>query len=215
MTGAKELTVSMIVAAAEGSDEARAKILETVASQVRLMVLARLAPSPAQLGAVDEIAQQALVALNAGLARLKTRTAAGLKAYLSGVVQHKVADFIRAGGRTRGAGPVVCSLDTTVADFSQVGPMWQFLSASGVSPRTAVDQAERIRKLMEEFGGLRPLYREVLTLTFFDQLTTVEVAERLHLSRSRVSRLWGRARKTLQRRMSDGIVRGGDGDRAG
>lgn len=201
MTEVTELTDSVVVAASEGSDWARTRLLEVLAPQVRLMVRARLAPSPAQLYAVDDLAEQVLAALAAGLPRLEARTTAGLKAFLSGIVNHKVTDFIRAGGSPERMRPVIQSLDSTVADFSQVGPMWQFLSASGVSPRTAVDHAERISKLMEEFGRLAAVHREILTLAFFDQLPLAEIAERMQLSRGAASMLLIRAVQTLRQNL--------------
>ena len=200
MTEVTELTDSVVVAASEGSDWARTRLLEVLAPQVRLMVRARLAPSPARLYAVDDLAEQVLAALAAGLPRLEARTTTGLKAFLSGIVNHKVTDFIRAGSPA-GMRPAIQSLDSTVADFSQVGPMWQFLSASGVSPRTAVDHAERISKLMEEFGRLAAVHREILTLAFFDQLPLAEIAERMQLSRGAASMLLIRAVQTLRQNL--------------
>ena len=200
MTEVTELTDSVVVAASEGSDWARTRLLQVLAPQVRLMVRARLAPSSAQLYAVDDLAEQVLAALAAGLPRLEARTTTGLKAFLSGIVNHKVTDFIRAGSPA-GMRPAIQSLDSTVADFSQVGPMWQFLSASGVSPRTAVDHAERISKLMEEFGRLTAVHREILTLAFFDQLPLAEIAERMQLSRGAASMLLIRAVQTLRQNL--------------
>jgi RNA polymerase sigma factor (sigma-70 family) len=200
MTGVAELSDSIIVAAAEGSDWARTRLLELLAPQVRLMVRARLAPTPNQLLAVDDLAGQVLTALSNGVGRLENRTAAGLKAFLSSIVQHKVADFIREGNEQE-ARPAIQSLDSTVADFSRVGPMWQFLSASGVSPRTALDHAERIGRLMDELGRLSAPHREVLILAFFDQLSVGEIADQMQLTRAAASMLLLRALQTLRRAM--------------
>lgn len=201
MTGVVELTDSTVIAASEGSDWARAYVLEVLAPRVRLMVWARLAPSLAQLRAVDDLAEEALAALAAGLTRLETRTTTGLKAFLSGIVRHKVEDFLRADGGVQGVRPVIRSLDSTVSSFSQVGPLWQFLSASGVSPRTAIDHAERISLLMVELGQLAADHREILTLAFFDQLPLAEIAERMQRSREAASMLLKRAILTLRQNM--------------
>ncbi len=200
MTAVAELSDSVIVAASEGSDWARAQLLEVLAPQVRLMVRARLAPSPTQLGAMEDLAGQVLTALASGLGRLENRTAAGLKAFLSSIVKHKVADFIRE-SNDPDARRVVQSLDSTVADFSQVGPMWQFLSASGVSPRTALDHAERVGRLMDELGRLSAVHREVLILAFFDQLSVAEIAQQMQLSRAATSMLLIRALQALRAAM--------------
>jgi RNA polymerase sigma factor (sigma-70 family) len=213
MIGAWELTDSVVVAATDGAEAVRAELLVALAPQVRLMVLARLAPGPAQLGAVDEISEEVLVALAASLSQLKTRTAAGLKGFLSGILTHKVNDFLRGGRRPGGDHPAIRSLDSTVADFSRVGPLWQFLSASGVSPRSALDQAERISTLMEEFARLSAAHREVLTLAFFDQLPIGEIAERMQLSRPAASMLLIRAMQTLRQNMIAGSPWGPTGGR--
>jgi RNA polymerase sigma factor (sigma-70 family) len=197
MSGQVELSDSVIVAAAEGSDWARAQLLEVLTPQVRLMVRARLAPTPNQLFAVDELVDQVLMGVVGGVGRLENRTATGMKSFLSRIVRNKVADFIRE-ARAPGRRLAIQSLDTTVADLSQVGPMWQFLSASGMSPRTALDHAECLSRLMDELGRLEAAEREALVLTFFDRLTVAEMAEQMQLTRAAAAKLVVRGLRTLQ-----------------
>ena len=80
MFGATKLTDEVVRAAAEGSHEELGRLLEEIRPQVRLMVVARLSPTPAQFGEVDEIAQKVMLALTDGISRLENRTVAGLKA---------------------------------------------------------------------------------------------------------------------------------------
>ncbi len=55
---------------------------------------------------------------------------------------------------------------------------------------------------MIELGGLKAEYREAITLAFFDQMTTRDIAQRMELSRPAASMLLLRAVKALRRSMS-------------
>jgi RNA polymerase sigma factor (sigma-70 family) len=209
--GATELTDQAVQAAAEGSEPERSHLAEVLEPRVRLMVVARLSPAPRQLHAVDEITQEALTALAAGLSRLKKRSLRGLKAYVSGIVGHKVADFLRGCPQGNGPQPVVGSLDSTVIALSRAGPLWQFLSASGTSPSGAVARAEQAERLMSELGRLKDQYRKVITLAFFDQLPTDEVAGQMNISQRAACMLLLRAVRTLRRNMT-GSSRTGSGN---
>jgi hypothetical protein len=96
----------------------------------------------------------------------------------------------------------VVSLDTTVADFSEVGPLWKFLSISGRSPLSGAGLTDQVSLVLSELGRLKDEHREVITLTLFDQLTTAEVAERLGISRRAASMLFLRAIRSLRRRVT-------------
>ncbi|HPM23384.1 MAG TPA: sigma-70 family RNA polymerase sigma factor, partial [Phycisphaerae bacterium] len=144
-----------------------------------------------------------LLAVLAGLPRLEVRTLAGLRAFVSGVVTRKVADFIRGRGNGHRPERKVRSLDSTIADLSHAGPVWEFLSASGASPHSAVDQAERIARLMSELARLKDSYRQVITLAFFDQLPLSEIAEQMGLSRPAASMLLIRAVQALRQQVAD------------
>ena len=195
------LTDATVAAAADGTPGEKARVLGVVAPQVRLMVLARLSAAPDRMCDVEDVSQAALTGLTTALSRLENRTVGGLKAYVSGIVAHKVSDFLRTKPAERRGRPGV-SLDSTVAGFSSPGPLWQFLSASGTSPLSAADRTDQIMRLMEELGQLKPEHREVITLAFFDQLPTSEVAANLRVSRPAAAMLLLRAVKALRRRMT-------------
>jgi RNA polymerase sigma factor (sigma-70 family) len=202
MFGAVELTNDLVAAAAGGAVRARAQLLEALRPQARLMVLGRLSPTPAQWGAIEELGEQVLLALAEGLGRLEQCTVYGLRAFLSGIVAHKVADFLRTDGKPGGPQPAIRSLESTVVGFSGTGPLYEFLSASGTSPLSAVVQAEQLNRLMSEYARLKATYRQVITLAFFDQLPVAEIARQTQLTPAAASMLLIRAVRTLRHNMT-------------
>ena len=202
MFGASELTDDLVAAAVNGKQADTTRMLELVSPQVELMVTARLSPTPGQLHDVQEISQLAMVALNRGLPRLRIRTVRGLRAFMSGIVARKVADHLKGRGEGDLTGPRPGSLDTTVRRMSGTGPLWQLLSASGRSPASEAARGELFERVMIELGQLKPEYREAITLAFFDQMTTRDIADRMALSRPAASMLLLRAVNALRRSMN-------------
>lgn len=212
MFGPVELTDDAVRAASEGSRTALSCLVEAVQPQIRAMVLVRLSPTPAQFHAVEDVTQQVLTDLMEGISRLKCRTLAGLRAYLSGVVRHQVADVLRGRDPQCGADRGVRSLDSTVGDLTEPGPLWQFLSTGGASPRTEAERDEQAGLMLAEIGRLKREYRDVIVMAFFDQLPTGEIAEHLDLSRPAASMLLIRAVRALRRNMGGA---NGNGQRDG
>jgi RNA polymerase sigma factor (sigma-70 family) len=182
-----------------GTAQAVETLLRAIGPQIRLMVAARL---PGRYHDLEELTQLVLVALHDALPRLERPTVAGLKAYLSGIVTRKVADHLRRRGGGDLVGPAWPSLDSTVMGLSGASPLWQLLSAAGTSPPSAAAQADQFARLMEELGKLKADYREVVTLAFFDQLPTRDIAERMRLTRPAASMLLLRALRTLRRNLT-------------
>lgn len=209
--GAATLTDEVVQAASGGSTVECERVAQALAPQVRLMVMARLSPTPAQFHAVEDVTQAALTSLTAGLERLNHQTVPGLRAFVSTIVARRVADHLRARRPVAVAGGRIRSLDSSVGDYSDAGMLWQFLSASGTSPPSAAERADELRLVMEELGHLKPEHREVVTFAFFDQLPTSEIATRLDISRPAASMLLIRAVKTLRRNITGSSqVGGGD-----
>jgi RNA polymerase sigma factor (sigma-70 family) len=202
MFGAGALTDETVCAAAAGSRPDVARVAEMLQPQVRLMVVARLCPTPAQLDAVDEITQDVMLALTTSISRLETRTVDGLRAYLSGIVMHKVAGALQGQRRGGAGGRRPRSLDSTIASLSQAGPLWQFLSASGTSICSAIARAEMTERLIVSLGKLTAQHREIITLAFFDQLSVGEIARQQGSSRAAISMLLIRAVQTLRQAMT-------------
>lgn len=202
MIGVAEITDDLAVAAAEGAPGAVAQLLEALRPQVRRMVMVRLRPTAAQSRALDDLADQALLALAAGLGRLERCTVAGVKAFLSGIVTHKVADFITADGKAKHGEPAIRSLDSAVTGSSGGELLCDFLSASATSPLSAVDRAEQISRLMSGFARLKDTHQQVITLAFFDQLPVAEIGQQMGLTPAAASMLLIRAVRTLRQNMA-------------
>lgn len=99
-------------------------------------------------------------------------------------------------------GPVCPSLDSTVTVFSGPTPWWEILSAHGTSPSGAVEREDLFKKLMKELAHLKVEHWEVITLAFFDQLPTAEIAARMDLSRPAASMLLIHAIRGLRRQLT-------------
>ncbi len=202
MFGASELTDNLVATAVDGEQADTTRILELVSPQVELMVTARLSPTPGRLHDVQEITQLAMVALSQGLPRLRTRTVRGLRAFMSGIVARKVADHLNRRGESDLTGPRPGSLDASVSGISGTAPLWQLLSAGGRTPASEAARGELFEHVMLELGNLKPEHREAITLAFFDQMSTREIAERMDMSRPAASMLLLRAVNALRHRMN-------------
>lgn len=196
-----ELSDATVVEAVRGERLAMEHVAEVMSHRVRLMVFARLSPSRGDTAALEDITQESLGALLAGLPTLKVLTAAGLRSFASTIVTRRVADFCRdPAGVGRGRRPPG-SLDSTVMGLSSAGPLWQFLSASGVSPLSAAVRENQLQRVMEELGRLRDEYRAVITMAFFDQLSTVQIAEQTGTTRHAAAMTLLRAVRALRERV--------------
>jgi RNA polymerase sigma-70 factor (ECF subfamily) len=208
MIGVAELTDEVVCAAVAGDSSACAQVFEQLQPRVRLMVAARLSPTPAQFGALDDLAQEVMVALTTALPNLARRTVAGLNAFVSGILTRQVALGIRRRGFAEAVREHVVSLDATVAALSTGGPLWQFLSGSGTSPSLAAARHEQVQQLMTALGQVKPEHREVITFVFFDELPIAEVAEQMGVSRPAASMLLLRAVHALRRQMTGSSTTG-------
>jgi len=213
MFGAADITDELVASSVDGSEQDTDYILRAIEPKIRLMVTARLSATPAQYHAVQEITHLAMVGLGDGIGRLRKRTVAGLKAFASGIVSRKVSDYLKRRGGGDLVGPAPRSLDSTATAISGASPLWQILSADGTSPASAADRADCLAGLLEELGRLRPEYREIITLAFFDQLPTREIAERMGISRPAASMQLIRAVKTLRRNLTGSSQIGGRDER--
>ena len=200
MFGGATLSDDMVCAAAEGSERDFAHISEAILPQVRVMVLARLIPTTAQLPAVDDTTQEVMLALTEGISRLERRTVSGLKSFVSGIVKHKVCERLRR-PKAETDGGCAQSLDSTVTTLSEAGPLWQFLSAGGTSPSGVAARAALVAKFFAELRTLKPAYREVITLALIDELPTRDIAREMGISRNAAAMALKRAGKALRRGM--------------
>jgi RNA polymerase sigma factor (sigma-70 family) len=213
MFGVAVLTDEVVAAATAGSNEAAARIAHALAPQVRVMVTGRVCATPHQAHAVEDITQQVMIGINNGMSRLENRTVAGLAGYTSRIVSNKVVDFLKSQRPTHGS-PPVASLDSTVAGASGTAPMWQFLSASGRTPLSEAARADERDRVLHKLAELDEKDREIITLAFFDQLQTGQIAEQLGVSRPAAAMRLLRAVNALRRSLtgSSRIVQKNDHD---
>lgn len=196
MFQSEAITDEVVHSASQGSAVDRERILKAITPEVFAMIAVRFAPTPAQFHAVEELAQETLMALSNGLANLRTATVAGLRSYASGIVTRRVATFLKEDHSKRSARLV--SLDSSTQHAAIAGPLRELLTASGLTPRSALVHGEEISRVIEALAQLKSSYREVITLSFFDQLSMDEAADRMNLSRSAASMLLMRAMKKLR-----------------
>jgi RNA polymerase sigma factor (sigma-70 family) len=191
----------LVVAASTGDQNAQARLFEYMAPQVRMMVNARLNPTTAQTQIAEDLVQESLLALRQSIGGLQRQTAAGLRAFTSTIVSRHVADALRDRHRMSRRG--LQSLDSAVqADFSGATPLWAILSAGGSSPLTQADHADLVPRVMGALETLKPEHRQVITLAFFDQLETSDIANEMKISRPAASMVLIRAIKALRRSLT-------------
>lgn len=165
------------------------------------MVIARLSPQPNQWHAVEEIVQESLAGLVQSITTLERADASGLRAYLGRIVDHKVADRIRKQGRPGRWTGSLRGLHDTGQSLSGSPPLAAWLSATGITPRTAADEREQIEGMLHCLGRLKDEHRLAITYAFFDQLRTAEIAERMGITRAAASMLLLRAIRALRSAM--------------
>jgi len=213
MSTLADLTDETVAEAIDGASQAIERVTAAVNDQMRLMVYARLNPTAAQLGHVEELTQQSIESFLAGLSTVTVRSVAGIRSFASTIVARRVADHIRNPAGTGRGKPPPRSLDSTVAGYTVAGPLWQFLSAGATGPLSAAVREDQFQRAMVELSRLRDEYRAVITMAFFDQLSTAQIAERLGVSRQAAAMALLRAVRALRERLSAAESHEGDADR--
>jgi len=188
------------------------RLIEGIEPHVHRMVIGRLNPRPNQLHAAEEVSQEVLIAVASSLPSLQNRSAAGFRAFLSTIVDHKVIDRIRLQSRPGKRTGAIKSIYSTVAGNSSPARLVALLSQTGATPMTEADRAEEVSRMLSCMEDLKPEYRRVLTYAFFDQLRTAEVAECMGISRAAASMLLLRAVRALRAEMATSPERAEDAD---
>ncbi|GMU81248.1 MAG: sigma-70 family RNA polymerase sigma factor [Phycisphaerales bacterium] len=202
MPGAVELTDAIVEAGVAGSRPALRELIHALAPQIRLMVAARLHNVRDRFNAVDEVAQRVLLALLDSLPRLERRTVGGLKCYVSAIAARKAADYICMRRESKGRADTV-SLDPWRAAGVDDEMMDFVLSASDTTPGRAAEKSEQVQRMLAALDVMRPQYREVITLAFYDQLSVSDIGERLGISRPAASMLLMRAVNALRAQLRE------------
>ena len=191
------LTDEQVLAAINGSREARDVVLRVLARRIPAMVCVRLNPTAAQHHVVEDLSQEVLLSISEGIPRMREPTAIALKSMTSVVTARRVADYLRT--EKGGQKSPTRSLDSSLQGATTTLFMRDLIPATSLTPRTAAVRAEGVRQTMGELSRLKDEYRHVITLAFFDQLSMAQVADRLSLSRGAASMLLMRAIKALRK----------------
>ncbi len=207
MSSSEDLSESLVQAACTGASGARDRLLPAMRSRLVLMAAARLTAVPNRWCAVEEVVQESLVALLQGLDRLEDRTVAGLKRFAAGIVAHKAADYLKSDGVVVRRRPAVeARWRKQSGEAASVGGAFgiaALLMDSRPSPRSAARRHEAVQLVLTLIGGMSLDQQEVLTLAFFDQLTTVQIGQHLGITREAASMRVCRAVKALRSMLSD------------
>lgn len=75
------------------------------------------------------------------------------------------------------------------------------IDAEEESPEQAYIKSERNKRLYDALDGLKPEYREVLWLTFFDETDAEQIARIMHKSKPAVYTLLNRAKSSLKEKL--------------
>jgi len=187
----------LVEAALAGETVARDRLMTLVQPMVRAMVFARLSPMPHQHHDADDLVQESCLGLSQGLDSLQVPTIAALRSYASTIVSRRVADFLRKQARQDRQLPNAAA---ETAPESHL--LWVNLLADSLTPGTQAQNREDVMRIANALIGLKPRYREVITLALIDQLPMVEIATRLELTRPAASMLFLRALRTLRREVT-------------
>ena len=140
---------------------------------------------------VDDILQEVFLAAAQGLDRFTYRTPGSFMAWLSRIADHAIADAARHEGRRKRRPEELLPFKS---ESNPKGPEPVDLR----TPSQIFARQESMQILLRKLDSLPAEYREVILLTKFDGLTTVEVAERLGKSRESVALLLHRALKRFR-----------------
>lgn len=197
--GPDRLTDSLVQAAAAGDRLAQEQLLDTLRGRVGAMLSARLAPHHAHRDIIDDLVQETLLSLSLRITALNQRTVQGLRSYLSVVVRNRVFKHLKdATSRPWPAAPRSLQ-DPGIEAASSGVQLFESIRGTEPTPSSNAARAEIFRRLTAAMADLRPAYREVLTLAFFDQLNSSQIAEVLEVKRTTAAMLVMRALEALRR----------------
>ncbi len=195
------LTNELVAAAAAGDAIAIDRLIRWTIPAIRDLALVRLAARPGRFHTVEEIVQETAQAIANGVGRLSEPTVIRYKAYVRGIVDHKVADHLR---RAAHALPFVDDLraagDTLSGLESRTGLLEMF-GASTAGPGTKVARNEQVAAVVLAVARLAPDHNEAIELAFFCGLTTAEMGEQLGIGRNAAAMRLLRAIRALKREM--------------
>ena len=181
---------ALVAAAVQGDRDAQSKLLAAVLPRLRKLALDRFDAADDRSDAIEDVAQNAIIALADGLKGLRRQTVEGVMAYASRILDHKIADSIR---RRPQSGTI--ALDASDAGN---GSLRDRLPCTGTTPSKAASRSDDYGRVRDILARMRDADREIVSLAFFEQLSTAEIASRLGIAREAASMRLLRALRVLQ-----------------
>lgn len=188
-------TVSLLVPRAkEGSEEARAELLECVQDYVLLMAQKNTSPGMQGKFGASDVVQQSLAQVIQGFDNFRGNSANEFYGWLGRIVENEVKQLQRDFRRDK-------------RDITRERPMAVDHSGSGVgfvpadrqpTPKSRALAAEELALFQEALDRLSDDYAEVIQLRSLERLSFKEVAGRMERSVDSVTKLWYRAILKLQ-----------------
>lgn len=167
-------------AATQGDGDALRALLVAWEPRVRLMAAVRMCG--ADDDATDEVAQDVMLALTRGVPRLETPRLEVYRAYVSSTVRKQVARQFEAANRERGHRRAHPPRD--LLSDSRTRTLLTSLVGAESTPSSHAVRRERTELLLDVLADLDEPHREVLTLAFFDELNSSEIATVLGIART-------------------------------
>ena len=178
-----ELDIALASRIAGGDVHAENDLFLSYREQIECMVRIRLkvaVPIQDQEDIVSEIQEAVLISSRRG--GYNPSTGKTLGAYIAGIVSKVIGQYFRKKKK----------------DFLQVGLPENIHVATDDMLSGLID-VERDMKLRQCLNNLKPKYKEVLLLRFYEKLSIEEIAQKLNLERRRVSESIHYAFKLLTR----------------
>jgi RNA polymerase sigma-70 factor (ECF subfamily) len=183
-----------LAAARQGSEEALGHVLERCRPYLLRMANQELASDLRAKQGASDLVQETFVEAHQDFARFDGATAAQWRAWLRGILQHKLANLVRHYCQTdkRHVNREV-PLPGTSADGPSGGPM-----APDSSPSAQAQAHEQDEALNRALAQLPEAQQQIIRLRSYEDLSFEEAGRRLGRSAEAARKLWGRAIEQLQ-----------------
>jgi RNA polymerase sigma-70 factor, ECF subfamily len=195
-----ENSTELLDRAAQGDERALSRLFERYRSRLKKMVRLRL--NRRLQGRVDDsdVLQDAYLELTRRLQEYLANPHAPFFLWLRRVTGYKLLEIhgTYLGTQMRDAGREVSLHRGALPTADSISLAAQLLGRL-TSPSQASVKAEMRIQLQEALNSLDPLYREILALRHFEQLSNAEAAQELELEPSAASKSYIRALARLQK----------------
>ena len=183
-----------LTAARQGSEEALGQVLEQCRPYLLRMANEELASDLRAKAGASDLVQQTFVDAQRDFARCDGATEAQWRAWLRGILQHKLANLVRHYCQTDKR-HIDCEvpLPGTSADGPSGGHM-----APDTSPSAQAQAHEQDEALARALAQLPEAQQQIIRLRSYEELSFEEAGRRLGRSAEAARKLWGRAIEQLR-----------------